>query len=128
MPPGSRDEVCLPSKFGYGPGLIKFNRRKCCDKGDHKDDDSHDSPPDSSSFAWEELDLVTPDNVKLQAYWIKAPSKLEGEASIRQRITEKASDVPFTILYMQANAGNIVSTIAHMYLTILFVGSQTADS
>ena len=119
LPPGSRVEVWQPSRFGYGPGIIKFNNKnkskKCCDH-DHKDDDCHDNANstneqqiDSDNLAWEEIELITPDNVKLQAYWLKAPSKLNNEGMTVKRRNIDDNSVPHTILYMQANAGNIVS-------------------
>lgn len=123
LPPGSRSEVWLPSRFGYGPGIIKFSRKsksKCCDHkhDDHEeeeDDDNdgheheheleHENADKKDNFSWEELEIITPDKVKLQAYWLKASFKSH---DIKQRISDD-SDVPYTILYMQANAGNIVS-------------------
>lgn len=114
LPPGSREEVWLPSRFGYGPGRnIKRNLRSS------KDHDSDDENDDSIDHKWEEVEIVTKDKVKLQAYWIKAPSKWnqknekeqsEVERNIFNLKKEKESD-PYTVLYMQANAGNIVSLL-----------------
>lgn len=127
LPPGSRNEVWLPSKFGYGPGLIKFSRKKCCsEQDDHKDDDAHERngseemAVDTSNFAWEEVELVTPDNEKLQAYWLKAPS-----TTTDTDIGTDTGSVPFTVLYMPANAGNIVRIVivivsAVLDITILY--------
>ena len=124
LPPGSRAEVWLPSRFGYGPGLIKFSRKKCCDHK-HKDDDIHEhkfeeATDTTGNFAWEELELVTPDKVKLQAYWLKAPSKFKDNttsSSVKQRNTDNPNTaVPYTILYMQANAGNIVRAKRSLFM------------
>ena len=114
LPPGSREEVWLPSRFGYGPGrTIKRNLRSS------KDHDSDDENDDSIDHKWEEVEILTKDKVKLQAYWIKAPSKWnqknekeqsEVERNIFNLKKEKESD-PYTVLYMQANAGNIVSLL-----------------
>lgn len=112
LPPGSHEQVWLPSRFGYGPGrTIKRNLRSS------KDHDSDDENDDSIDYKWEEVEIVTKDKVKLQAYWIKAPSKWnhQKEQSETEKNTlnlnkEKASD-PYTVLYMQANAGNIVSLL-----------------
>ena len=125
LPPGSQSEVWLPSRFGYGPGIIKFVRKKCSGGGEHghcsHEHKITDTETNDSAVAWEELELITPDNVKLQAYWLKAPSKLKDsvnrgdseESSIKRRMASDSdpSNVPYTILYMQANAGNIVIII-----------------
>ncbi len=109
LPPGSKEEVWLPSRFGYGPpGKLTETEGK--------------------EANWEELVIETSDGVKLQAYWIKAPSQWNcantvdtaniadtadtRDSSVRARRVEKESKdepVPFTVLYMQANAGNIVN-------------------
>lgn len=92
LPPGSREQVWLPSEFGYGPGrTLKKNPK------DHDSDDERDER--DSEDKWEEVQIVTRDKVKLQAYWIKAPSKWTKQSTETE---------PYTILYMQANAGNIV--------------------
>lgn len=105
MPPGSKEEVWLPSKFGYGPGKTE---------------------EDDGSAKWEEIEIVTKDKVKLQAYWIKAPSTwgngtedLNTESTVRSRFNHTiTTETPFTILFMQANAGNIVTlTYSHLILT-----------
>lgn len=103
MPPGSREEVWLPSKFGYGPGKTL--------EGDSEDSDC----VDSENCKWEEVEIVTVDKVKLQAFWIKAPSTWttkrtgDDDSHVKSRFTRnQSSQIPFTILYMQANAGNIV--------------------
>ena len=124
LPPGSQSEVWLPSRFGYGPGIIKFVRKKCSGghgqcSHEHKDDDK--DTDNVNNVAWEELELITPDNVKLQAYWLKAPSKLKDsqqdceDSSVKRRMTSDPSNVPYTILYMQANAGNIVIILIIIY-------------
>lgn len=100
FPPGSREQVWQPSRFGYGPGLTDQDK-------------------------WEEVEIVTGDKVKLQAFWIKAPSKWNRNENegIRNRFnkdndndtnkdTNKNNDKDndaFTVLYLQANAGNIVT-------------------
>lgn len=142
FPPGSLSEVWLPSRFGYGPG--KPNRKlkaksednnktsklslskkfddHPCDEDDY-DCNSSKLNEDDDVFKWEELELITKDNVKLQAFWIKAPSTWKSESekekekekessssnSLRERlVVDDIDKAPFTIIYMQANAGNIV--------------------
>lgn len=109
LPPGSRQQVWLPSRFGYGPGrTIKRTLNKPI-----KDHDSDDETAELltaaevevEDYKWEEVEIVTRDKVKLQAFWIKAPSKWKTEG---QRVNKESSD-PYTVLYMQANAGNIVN-------------------
>ena len=114
LPPGSRQEVWLPSRFGYGPGKRAITNN---DEENHKKDD--DCCTDDQC-TWEELIIDTPDGEKLQAYWIVAPSKWsqKAETETENEITKRkgkliddssSSGEPYTILYMQANAGNIVS-------------------
>ena len=95
MPPGSRDEIWEPSSFGYGRGkkLIKRLKEKVDDDEEEKDD-----------YKWEEVEINSPDGTKLHAYWIKAPSKWTDNSHSESR---DPSTPPFTIIYMQANAGNI---------------------
>lgn len=95
LPPGSKEEVWLPSRFGYGPGK--------------RDGDGDDKDDEDNLATWEELSLKTSDGEILQAYWIKSPSS-QCDSSVRARtLDSKEESVPFTILYMQANAGNIVN-------------------
>lgn len=107
LPPGSRQQVWLPSRFGYGPGrTIKKTANKPLKDHDSDDETSELlSVAEVEDYKWEEVEIVTRDKVKLQAYWIKAPSKWNIEG---QRINKESID-PYTVLYMQANAGNIVS-------------------
>lgn len=84
LPPGSRQEVWGPERFGYQEGQA------------------------------EELVIETPDGEKLQAFWIEAPSKWNKSSSVegiraRHHQNQSTSETPFTVLYMQANAGNIVT-------------------
>jgi hypothetical protein len=104
LPPGSRQQVWLPSRFGYGPGrTIKRNIKKTIK--DHDSDDESGSAEADDMCKWEEVEIITKDKVKLQAFWIKAPSKWNKEVE-GQRLNESSD--PYTVLYMQANAGNIV--------------------
>ena len=124
FPPGSRREVWLPSQFGYGPGksikprnYSKKEKEKEKGRKEHDSDDEggegedgsalNNSGSDSDDFRWEEVEIVTKDMVKLQAYWIKASSTTRTKTENDQKSTD-LNDEPFTILYMQANAGNIV--------------------
>ena len=87
LPPGSNDEVWQPSRFGWG-------RAREVDE------------PESGDWKWENVELKTADGKKLACYWIRASSTKE-MGSTRER--NVSSNVPFTVIYLQANAGNIVS-------------------
>lgn len=122
LPPGSREQVWLPSRFGYGPGrTIKRNLRS---SKDHDSEDDENENDNSIDYKWEEVEIVTKDKVKLQAYWIKAPSKWnqqneKEQTNISNLNKEKESD-PYTVLYMQANAGNIVSLFCYFKYQLTF--------
>ncbi len=88
LPPGSNDEVWQPSRFGWG-------RPREADE------------TEAGDWMWENVELNTPDGKKLACYWIRA-SKLQKESSILHE-RNVSSNVPFTIIYLQANAGNIVN-------------------
>ena len=98
FPPGSREQVWLPSRFGYGPGRRSFTK---------KEHDSDDETVTDDDHKWEEVVIETADKVNLQAYWIKAPSKWSADSEAN-RLKSKDSEYPYTVIYMQANAGNIV--------------------
>ncbi len=103
LPPGSNDEVWQPSRFGWG-------RAREVDE------------PESGDWKWENVELKTPDGKKLACYWIRA------SAAQKELIRERnvSSNVPFTIIYLQANAGNIVSIKQYMGHQIKFLGTSPA--
>lgn len=90
LPPGSNDEVWQPSRFGWG-------RPREADE------------PESGDWKWENVELATPDGKKLACYWIRAASSANPKnGAVRERSVPPSTE-PFTIIYLQANAGNIVS-------------------
>lgn len=96
MPPGSREEVWKPSRFGYGPARSMQQEKE-------------------TSGTWEEVEIITKDGKKLHAFWIDAPSIWNKNDNANT--SENTSDSsPFTIIYFQANAGNIVNRSKHFLL------------
>lgn len=90
LPPGSNDDVWQPSRFGWG-------RAREADE------------PESGDWKWENVELNTSDAQKLACYWIRASTD-HSSTGARQR---KGASETFTIIFLQANAGNIVMTIVN---------------
>lgn len=91
LPPGSREHVWTPERFGWGAGRDTFGE----DAGAVQD----------GTVRWEQVWLQPRRGVKLQAYWIRARAADPGQGAP----PVPAHGIP-TVLFLQANAGNIVST------------------
>ena len=119
----------------------KCDDYECNDDNDNCDDNDYDDNDcNEDDFKWEELEIKTKDGERLQAYWIKAPSTWNEnknnndsddynnnnnnnnnnlKTELRERHVKSGNEnemenAPFTIIYMQANAGNIVSYISYL--------------
>lgn len=98
LPPGSNDDVWQPSRFGWG------RPREA-------------NEPERGDWKWENVELSTSDGQRLACYWIRASADHASSGAARQR---KGASETYTIIFLQANAGNIVfSTIKYFYFLLL---------